>query len=204
MKLSRILWDKGDSHFSSSCFYHHLEIVSQSIKPTVEQLSYILHDSSISRDPHLLTAASTYIELLQTSVLPWPCISKDESTPPSSLSPPAPASSTQLPSVPDIEGYVGSKKWFFLARQRTADADYRPSFGVLSVFLPSDGSGTTLFSPGCIGALHPLSHVARSSNLGTRAMAMVRSCGRPKGVTPTTFNGSIDIIFLTSCFLLSI
>ena len=35
--------------------HHHLEIISQSIKPTVERLSYILYDSSISRDPHLLT-----------------------------------------------------------------------------------------------------------------------------------------------------
>ena len=40
---------------SYSCHHHHLEINSQSIKPTVERLSYILHDSSISRDPHLLT-----------------------------------------------------------------------------------------------------------------------------------------------------
>ena len=36
-------------------FYRHLELNSQSIKPTVERLSYIFHDSSISRDPHLLT-----------------------------------------------------------------------------------------------------------------------------------------------------
>ena len=36
-------------------FYHHLEIITQSIKSTVERLSYIFHDSSISRDPHLLT-----------------------------------------------------------------------------------------------------------------------------------------------------
>ena len=50
------LWGKADSHFSYSCHYHHLEIISQSIKPTVERLSYILHDSSISRDPHLLTS----------------------------------------------------------------------------------------------------------------------------------------------------
>ena len=35
---------------SYSCHHHHLEINSQSIKPTVERLSYILHDSSISRD----------------------------------------------------------------------------------------------------------------------------------------------------------
>ena len=40
---------------SYSCHHHHLEINSQSIKPTVERLSYILHESSISRDPHLLT-----------------------------------------------------------------------------------------------------------------------------------------------------
>ncbi len=47
------LWGKGDSH-SSSFLYHHLEITSQSIKSTVERCSYILHDSSISRDHHLL------------------------------------------------------------------------------------------------------------------------------------------------------
>ena len=29
--------------------------MSQSFKPTIEQLSYILNDSSISRDHHLLT-----------------------------------------------------------------------------------------------------------------------------------------------------
>ena len=34
--------------------HHHLELNSQTIKPTVTRLSYILHDSSISRDPHLL------------------------------------------------------------------------------------------------------------------------------------------------------
>ncbi len=39
-------------------FYHHLEFYSQSIKPTVERLSYTLQDSSISRDPHLLTQTS--------------------------------------------------------------------------------------------------------------------------------------------------
>ena len=38
-------------------FYHHLELNSQSIKPTVERLSYIFHDSSISRDPHLSTGS---------------------------------------------------------------------------------------------------------------------------------------------------
>ena len=42
----------------STCFYHHLELNSQSIKPTVDRLYYIFHDSSISRDPHLLTCSS--------------------------------------------------------------------------------------------------------------------------------------------------
>ena len=36
-------------------YHHHRELNSQTIKPTVARLSYILHDSSISRDPHLLT-----------------------------------------------------------------------------------------------------------------------------------------------------
>ncbi len=36
-------------------------MISQSIKPTVERLSYILHDSSISRDPHLLTVVSSHV-----------------------------------------------------------------------------------------------------------------------------------------------
>ena len=35
--------------------YHHLELNNQAIKPTVERLSYILHDTSISRDSHVLT-----------------------------------------------------------------------------------------------------------------------------------------------------
>lgn len=35
-------------------FYHHLEFHSQSIKPTVERLSYIFYGSSIGRDLHLL------------------------------------------------------------------------------------------------------------------------------------------------------
>ena len=35
-------------------FYHHIEIISQSINPMVERLSYISHDSSISHAPHLL------------------------------------------------------------------------------------------------------------------------------------------------------
>ena len=39
-------------------YHHHLEIINQSIKPTVERVSYILHDSSISRDPHLLTISA--------------------------------------------------------------------------------------------------------------------------------------------------
>ena len=38
-------------------FYHHPEIISQSIKPTVERLSYIFRDSSISRDPQLLAGS---------------------------------------------------------------------------------------------------------------------------------------------------
>ena len=37
------------------CYHHHLEIISQSIKPIIKRLSYILHDSFISCDPHLLT-----------------------------------------------------------------------------------------------------------------------------------------------------
>ena len=54
MKLSRIF--VGQRRFLLLFFfYHHLELNSQSIKPTFEQLSYIFHDSSISRDPHLLT-----------------------------------------------------------------------------------------------------------------------------------------------------
>ena len=54
MNLSRIFGGQG--RFPLLFFlYHHLEIISQSIKPTVERLSYIFHDSSISRDPHLLT-----------------------------------------------------------------------------------------------------------------------------------------------------
>ena len=32
--------------------HHRLELNNQSIKPTVERLTYIFHDSSISRDPH--------------------------------------------------------------------------------------------------------------------------------------------------------
>ena len=56
MKLSRIF--VGQRRFPLLFFfYHHLEIINQSIKPTVERLSYILHDSFISRDPHLLTKA---------------------------------------------------------------------------------------------------------------------------------------------------
>ncbi len=55
MKLSRIF--VGQKRFPLLFFFyhHHLEIISQSIKPTVERLSYFLHDSSISRDLHLLT-----------------------------------------------------------------------------------------------------------------------------------------------------
>ena len=54
MKLSRIF--VGQRRFPLLLFFHHhLELNSQSIKPTVEQLSYIFHDSSISRDPYLLT-----------------------------------------------------------------------------------------------------------------------------------------------------
>lgn len=34
---------------------HHLEIISQLIRPTVVRLTYIPHDISISREPHLLT-----------------------------------------------------------------------------------------------------------------------------------------------------
>ena len=50
----------------SSCFYyhHHLELNNQSIKPTVERLSYILHDSSISRDHHLLTITDRCVNLI--------------------------------------------------------------------------------------------------------------------------------------------
>ncbi len=57
MKLSRIF--AGQRRFPLLFFfYHHLEIIIQSIKPTVERLSYILHGSSISRDPQLLTLHS--------------------------------------------------------------------------------------------------------------------------------------------------
>ena len=42
-------------------FHHHLELNSQSIKPTLEQLSSIFHDSSISRDPHLLTLGANIL-----------------------------------------------------------------------------------------------------------------------------------------------
>ena len=59
MKLSRIF--VGQRRFPLLFFYHHhLEIINQSIKPTVERLSYILHDSSISRDPHLLTICVSF------------------------------------------------------------------------------------------------------------------------------------------------
>ncbi len=58
----------------SSIIIIHLEIISQSIKPTVERLSYILHDSSISRDPHLLTYPSSALLTLQTEV----CVILDE------------------------------------------------------------------------------------------------------------------------------
>ena len=39
-------------------FSSYLEIIGESTKPTVERLSYIFHDSSISRDSHLLTINS--------------------------------------------------------------------------------------------------------------------------------------------------
>lgn len=53
MLYQHILWGKGDSH-SLFFFYHHLELNNQSIKPTVKQLFYVFHDSSISRDFHLI------------------------------------------------------------------------------------------------------------------------------------------------------
>ena len=46
----------GAKAIPTSLFHHHYqEIISQSIKPTVKRLSYIFHDFSIRRDPHLLT-----------------------------------------------------------------------------------------------------------------------------------------------------
>lgn len=55
------LWGWGDSLFSSFFYHHHLEILSQSIEPTVERFSYILRDSYISSEPHLLTLAISSI-----------------------------------------------------------------------------------------------------------------------------------------------
>ena len=65
-------------------FYHHLEIISRSIKPTVERLSYIFYDSSIIRDPQLLAGsmqiaskfrpelkAQAYKEVMGSSGLPF-------------------------------------------------------------------------------------------------------------------------------------
>lgn len=46
---------------------NQLEITNRSIKPTVARLSYVLHDSSISRDPHLLTIMAAPIQLSQSS-----------------------------------------------------------------------------------------------------------------------------------------
>lgn len=54
------LWSQDNSYFSSSCHYH-LEIIIQSIKPTAKRLSYIIHDSFISRDPHMLTTRNPHL-----------------------------------------------------------------------------------------------------------------------------------------------
>lgn len=43
--------------------YHHLEIINQAIEPMVEELSYILEDSSISCDHYLLTVSSTWMSV---------------------------------------------------------------------------------------------------------------------------------------------
>ena len=50
-------------------FYHHLESNSQSNQQLSDYLIYIFHDSSISRDPHLLT---TVTEESIGEVLPGP------------------------------------------------------------------------------------------------------------------------------------
>lgn len=55
MMLSRIFVGQGRSPRLFFFYHHRLDIISQSSKSTVKRLSYILHDSSISRDPHLLT-----------------------------------------------------------------------------------------------------------------------------------------------------
>ena len=57
MKLSRIFVGQSRLLFLF-LLYHHLEIISQSVKPTIERLSYVFHDSSISRDRHQLTVTT--------------------------------------------------------------------------------------------------------------------------------------------------
>ena len=48
MSYARIFCDSHISFF----FFAHLGIINLSIKPTIERLSHIFHDSSISREPH--------------------------------------------------------------------------------------------------------------------------------------------------------
>ena len=66
MKLSRIF--VGHKRFPLPFFFYHhqLETINQSIKPTVERLSYILHDSSIGRDPYLVTQAPRFRKRIYT------------------------------------------------------------------------------------------------------------------------------------------
>lgn len=66
MKLSSIFVGQRRSHFSSR-FYHHLELISQSIKPTAERSSYIFHDSSITRDPSPANTPNMIISVFRLS-----------------------------------------------------------------------------------------------------------------------------------------
>ena len=72
--------------------------------------------------------------------------------------PPAQASShLQGTLSPNIDDYVDSFESLLVGRP--VDADSRPQqvrkfLRDLEPFLPSDGNGTTLFPPSCIGALH--------------------------------------------------
>lgn len=105
--------------------------------------------------------------------------------------------------MPDIEEYIDPVELFF-AGQRTADADCRPQLvgkflRDLERFLPSDGNGTILFHPGSTGALTK-SCCRIVESLNERATTMVRSCGWPIVVTPTTFTAGL-IVFLASSFL---
>ena len=57
-------------------FYHHLEINNQSIKPTVERLTYFIHNSPIIRGLHLLTNTESSVETSSTKpleYLTWSC-----------------------------------------------------------------------------------------------------------------------------------